>query len=117
MNWKTKLQSISIAGKWYNLVKKLSMPTVRLVIKGKVQGVFYRASAREMAEKLGITGWIKNNAEGDVEALITGSQHNIDHFVSWCWQGPARARVDTVEVKKEEERSFDSFQVIRGISA
>ena len=90
------------------------MPTVHLLIKGKVQGVFYRGSAREMAEKLDITGWIRNTSEGDVEALISGNQLNIDKFVNWCWQGPARARVDTVEVKREAEKSFDGFQVIRG---
>jgi acylphosphatase len=93
------------------------MATVHLVIKGKVQGVFYRASAREMAEKLGITGWIKNTAEGNVEAMVSGTQHNLDSFIDWCWQGSSRSMVESVDVKKmEEELTFDSFQVIRGIS-
>jgi acylphosphatase len=94
----------------------LLMPTVHLTIKGKVQGVFYRASAREMAEKFCITGWIKNTVEGNVEALVSGSQHSLDSFINWCWQGPSRSRVESVEVKKMEEKTFNDFQVIRGIS-
>lgn len=89
------------------------MPTVHLIIKGKVQGVFYRACAREEAEKLGITGWIKNTGEGNVEAMINGNQGDIDRYISWCWKGPSRARVENVEVIKVEDREFQEFKVIR----
>ena len=60
------------------------MPTVHLLIKGKVQGVFYRASAKNIAKENGITGWIKNTKEGDVEAMISGSQEQVDMFIKWC---------------------------------
>lgn len=89
------------------------MPTVHLIIKGKVQGVFYRACAREEAEKLGITGWIKNTREGNVEAMINGDQKDIYRYISWCRKGPSRARVENVEVIRVEDREFEGFKVIR----
>ena len=59
------------------------MPTKRLLIKGKVQGVFYRATARDVAERIGITGWIKNTDEGDVEAMLTGTDDQLAEFTRW----------------------------------
>lgn len=53
------------------------MPTFHLLIKGKVQGIFYRASAKETADKTGITGWVKNTPEGDVEAVATGTEEQL----------------------------------------
>jgi acylphosphatase len=90
------------------------MPTVHLIIKGKVQGVFYRATARDEAEKLGLTGWIKNTSEGNVEVVVNGSQEHIDRYIAWCWKGPSRAKVESVEVKDLQEERFDGFQIIRG---
>lgn len=89
------------------------MPTVHLVIKGKVQGVFYRATAKEMAEKLSLNGWIKNTAEGHVEATIQGSQEQIDQYIAWCWKGPARAKVDAIEINETPEIQLNGFQVVR----
>ena len=57
------------------------MKTVHLLIKGNVQGVFYRATAKKMAYKLKITGWIKNTPNGDVEALASGEEATIDKFI------------------------------------
>jgi acylphosphatase len=90
------------------------MPTVHLMIKGKVQGVFYRATARDEAEKLGLTGWIKNTQDGNVEAVVNGSREHIDRYIAWCWKGPARAKVESVEVKDLQEERFDGFQIKRG---
>ncbi len=89
------------------------METVHLLISGKVQGVFYRASAKKKAEALNINGWIKNTYEGDVEAMITGAEEDVDHFVEWCKSGPARAVVDEVRIHKKEHFEFDSFRVER----
>ncbi len=89
------------------------MPTVHLIIKGKVQGVFYRASAMEEAEKLGIKGWIKNTSEGNVEAVVNGDQDMIERYVAWCWKGPSRAKVESVEVRHIEDKKFDRFEVVR----
>ena len=89
------------------------MVTVHLLIEGEVQGVFYRASAKEIADKLGITGWIKNTWEGNVEAMITGYETSVQKFIDWCWQGPKKADVTNVTVTKKEEASFNNFSVVR----
>jgi acylphosphatase len=89
------------------------MPTLHLQIKGKVQGVFYRASAKENADELGVTGWIKNTSEGDVEAVVTGSEDQLQAFVKWCKKGPSRANVSEVITTEQEETAFENFSVIR----
>jgi acylphosphatase len=89
------------------------MPTLHLIIKGHVQGVFYRASAKDAAEELGVTGWIKNTPDGEVEALASGSQEKIEQFVEWCKKGPRRARVSEVIVNEGDEKHFEEFSVIR----
>ena len=90
------------------------MATNHLLIKGKVQGVFYRATAREVAEKLGLTGWVKNTTEGHVEALISGDEGAVRQFIEWCWQGPPRAVVTAVDVDVVPDENFSEFSVIRG---
>lgn len=89
------------------------MPTNHLIIKGKVQGVFYRASAREEAKKLGVVGWIKNTADGNVEALVSGTDSQLEAFFAWCRQGPRNARVTNVIISPAEEKAFEKFTVIR----
>lgn len=90
------------------------MPTKHLLIKGKVQGVFYRATARAVAEQLGLTGWIRNTEEGHVETMITGKNSQLKDFINWCRQGPPRAVVAAVEETDVEEQTFAAFKVIRG---
>lgn len=89
------------------------METVHLVITGKVQGVFYRASAKKKAEELNIRGWIKNTSEGNVEALVTGNQVEIEKFIQWCRSGPDRAVVEEVRIHEHEFREFGSFKIER----
>jgi len=89
------------------------MPTVHLLIKGKVQGVFYRATAKEVAEALGLTGWVKNTKEGNVEALASGRDEQLQQFISWCKQGPAKASVTNVEITRKNEESFNGFKIMR----
>ena len=89
------------------------MPTKRLLIKGKVQGVFYRATARDKAEEYGLKGWVRNTAEGHVEAVVTGTADNIEAFVAWCHQGPSRALVTGVEVEEKPEMEFSAFTILR----
>jgi acylphosphatase len=90
------------------------MPTVYLLIKGKVQGVFYRAMAKEEADQLQVTGWIKNTEEGHVEAVASGSQEALDQFINWCKRGPKKAEVADVEIKTLPEETFKQFSIIRG---
>ena len=89
------------------------MPTYHLIIKGIVQGVFYRATAKKIADKTGVTGWIKNTAEGDVEALASGTESQLVEFVSWCRQGPALAKVSDVIITTHDETEFKAFSIIR----
>ncbi|MGN6530678.1 MAG: acylphosphatase [Ginsengibacter sp.] len=89
------------------------METVHLIITGKVQGVFFRESARKMAEKLKIKGWIKNTPDEKVEAMITGEGTDVNDFIKWCKTGPDRAKVKEVLVTKQPETVFEKFEVRR----
>lgn len=87
--------------------------TVHLLIKGKVQGVFYRASAKDVAEQLKLTGWIRNTVDGDVEAVACGDEDRIKEFIEWCNKGPRKAEVYKVVVTEKEEEHFESFRIAR----
>ena len=87
------------------------MPTIHLQIKGKVQGVFYRVSTKKMAVALGVTGWVKNKDNGDVEVMATGSQIKLKQLADWCRQGPAGAAVHELVETAQEEIMFDSFSI------
>lgn len=87
------------------------MITVHLEIKGKVQGVFFRATARRIAEKNNLKGWIKNKTNGNVEAVVTGKKEDVDIFIEWCREGPEKAIVDEVKITHLEETVFKEFNV------
>ena len=89
------------------------MPTVHLVIKGKVQGVFFRATAKDVADEIGVKGWVKNTEEGNVEVMASGSDAQIQKFIAWCKTGPKRAIVTDVMVANTEEENFKKFEVVR----
>jgi acylphosphatase len=84
-----------------------------IIVKGKVQGVFYRASAKEKADELGLFGWVKNSTNGAVEIWVEGEDRFVLEMAEWCWQGPARARVDDVDVKVVDPAGYLDFKVIR----
>jgi acylphosphatase len=89
------------------------MPTIRLLIKGKVQGVFYRAAAKDVADEIGLTGWVRNTEEGNVECVTSGSEEQLQRFIEWCKVGTRRAVVTDVIVTYEREESFGTFKIIR----
>lgn len=72
---------------------------VHLIIKGFVQGVFFRASTRETAVRLNLTGWVKNLPDGNVEAVFEGPVEKLEQAVQWCRQGPRGASVINVDEK------------------
>jgi acylphosphatase len=74
---------------------------VNLTIRGHVQGVFFRASTRQQAQRLGLTGLVRNLNDGSVNAIAEGELENIDLFISWCKLGPSAACVKEVIVKNE----------------
>jgi len=83
----------------------------RITVKGKVQGVFYRASTKEKAESLNLTGWVKNDNNGDVSILAEGNEVNIQSLIKWCQQGPPLSRVDNVVVKEVQDLGYSKFEV------
>lgn len=89
------------------------MKTVHLKISGKVQGVFFRASAMEMAKLHKISGWIKNTYDDKVEALITGTNDEVEKFIEWCKHGPEKANVEKVIITNKELQICTRFEVIR----
>lgn len=72
----------------------------RCLVSGRVQGVFYRASARERARVLGVTGYARNLPDGRVEVLACGSPEAVDALCAWLWQGPPAAAVKDVEIEE-----------------
>lgn len=89
------------------------MKTIRLTIKGKVQGVFYRATAKEVADDLGIKGWVRNLPDRNVEIRATGSEELLQKFIDWCKQGPPKARVDEVIIEELDLQEFTDFGINR----
>ncbi len=83
-----------------------------LVISGIVQGVFYRAFTRDVANRFGLKGWVKNLPNGSVEALFEGSKEDVEQAIRQCSMGPPGSRVDAVDVEwKDYQGDFRDFQV------
>ncbi|MBI3126674.1 MAG: acylphosphatase [Candidatus Tectomicrobia bacterium] len=75
---------------------------VHLVIRGRVQGVWYRASAGKEARRLGLSGWVRNLPDGAVELAAEGPSGALDALIAWCWKGPTLARVDDIQIERGE---------------
>ena len=84
-----------------------------MYITGHVQGVYFRASLRAEAEKLGVKGWARNLPDGRVEAVLEGNEFATDQIVIWCRRGPAGAQVRHVEIIAESLENLGSFKVLR----
>ena len=87
------------------------MKRAHVIIHGKVQGVWFRAHTKEMADKLGLKGWVRNLPDGNVEAVFEGDDESIREMISWCHHGPPLARVDKVEVEYEEPKGEKLFEI------
>ena len=81
----------------------------RVVIRGRVQGVFFRVETRERARSLGLAGWVRNNSDGTVEAVFEGDRDRVDSMIVWCRRGPVAADVEDVEVEWTEPRNEHGF--------
>ena len=82
-----------------------------MVVQGRVQGVFFRDTARRRAEAAGVSGWVSNRPDGAVEAVFEGDEAAVDQLVDFCRRGPSRAEVAAVEVTDEDPEGLDGFQV------
>lgn len=85
---------------------------VELNIRGKVQGVFFRQSTKEMALRLGVTGWAKNLPDRSVQAVFEGDKDAVAEAIAWCHQGPPAADVTAVDIDRQEYRGeFETFRI------
>jgi acylphosphatase len=86
---------------------------VRVVVHGRVQGVFFRGSTEEAAVRAGVAGWVRNRADGAVEAVFEGDPKAVARMIDFVHRGPRWARVDRVEVVEEPPEGLDDFGVRR----
>ena len=87
------------------------MKRALVVIRGSVQGVFFRAEARDRARSLGLAGWVRNAPDGTVEAAFEGDDERVESMVEWCRRGPAGARVEDVGVAWVEPEGAEGFSI------
>lgn len=90
----------------------MSVVRAHLYIAGRVQGVFYRATCRDVAAGLGLAGWVRNCPDGSVEAVAEGPQSAVDEFIRWCRKGPPAARVSSVRLEWETPQNESGFRVL-----
>jgi acylphosphatase len=90
------------------MVKSLS-----ITVSGRVQGVFYRASAKKKADELNVHGFVRNEPNGNVFMEVSGEQSILDEFVAWCRIGPSHAEVTGCDVQEISAKVFTDFQVKR----
>lgn len=89
-----------------------SKQRAHIFVSGRVQGVFFRDSARKKARKLGLTGWVRNLSDGRVEAVFEGEKEAVDKMVDWAHRGPIFAKVDNFNLVLEDYRAeFADFQI------
>jgi acylphosphatase len=89
------------------------MRHINAVIKGKVQGVFFRASAKEKAEELGLKGIVENHSDGSVYLEAEGSEDKINELIEWCKKGPQQAVVDEVLINDGALKNYTDFSIRR----
>jgi len=84
---------------------------LRVIARGRVQGVFFRDSVRRLAARLGVAGWVHNRADGSIEAVFEGDAGAVEELVAFCREGPPGARVEAVDVAVEEPQGERGFTV------
>ena len=85
--------------------------TLHLVIHGRVQGVFFRQSMHNEAQRLAIAGWVRNRSNGTVEAVVHGAPAAVDAMVRWAQRGPELAQVDRVDIDPTDG-NFSNFEIL-----
>ena len=83
----------------------------RVIVHGRVQGVFFRDTTRRTAESRGVTGWVRNNPDGSVEAVFEGPDGAVDAMVRFSREGPRGAMVERMEVRDEEPEGLTGFRI------
>jgi acylphosphatase len=91
----------------------MAQKRIHLVIRGRVQGVYFRAAAQREARRLGVTGWIKNRPDGSIELVAEGDEDAIKELSTWTAHGPSTARVDHVDTRwRGYTGEFPEFQIV-----
>lgn len=85
----------------------------KLHISGKVQGVWFRASTREQAEKLGLRGTVRNLPNGSVYLEMEGPEEALDAMIKWCWEGPPLAEVKDIQIETTTPEGHEEFRIVR----
>lgn len=88
--------------------------TLQIIVKGTVQGVFFRQSTKEKAVSLGIKGTVRNDDDGSVSIVASGEHKSLQKLIDWCCVGPSKAAVAKVHVEKVPYIEFNDFNIIRG---
>jgi acylphosphatase len=89
------------------------MKRISLRVTGKVQGVFYRAGTEKIARKIGVTGFVQNEQDGNVYIEAQGTEEQLEEFTKWCRRGPERAVVENVTRQELAVRTEDGFRIRR----
>ena len=89
------------------------MKHLSIHVIGKVQGVWFRVNTKETASKLGLFGFVKNEADGSVYIEVSGDENNIENFVAWCKKGEAPSRVDELIIKENDKKYHEEFIIMR----
>jgi acylphosphatase len=87
---------------------------IRIVVRGRVQGVYFRASLQQKARQHGVQGWVRNLPDGNVEAVLSGARDAIDAVVAWAHHGPRGARVEAVDVTPDSSPLVGADFAIQG---
>ncbi|MFB6270758.1 MAG: acylphosphatase [Halobacterium sp.] len=85
----------------------------RVLVSGKVQGVYFRANTREQATERGVDGWVRNLRDGRVEAVFEGDEDDVEALVEWCHEGSPAARVEDVDAEYGDPDGVDGFRIRR----
>jgi len=86
---------------------------VSINVRGKVQGVFFRASTKEKAEELNLNGFVRNEPDGSVYIEVEGRDKDLKTFIDWCREGPGLARVDYCDITENQLKGFSGFMIVR----
>lgn len=89
----------------------MNTAAVHIVVRGRVQGVWFRASAQERASGLHLTGWVRNRPDGAVELHAEGDPEKLDQFIQWCREGPPAAKVTRLDTRSVDPQGMETFDI------
>ena len=89
------------------------MKHLNIIVEGKVQGVFFRAATKAVADQLSVKGFVKNQADGSVYIEAEGDDFSLETLIEWCNKGPERAVVEKVTASEAELKNYRNFEVVK----